>query len=67
VEPFSSKSGSDSFGAKVAHHFERRIRVLLTHLFDPNLKVISQPYILNNVHTLIKLKLNIQMLCSAVV
>jgi hypothetical protein len=43
VEPFQSKSGSDSFGAKVACHFEGLdLWVLITHLFDPNLKSISQ-------------------------
>jgi hypothetical protein len=42
VEPFQCKSGSNSFGTKVACHFEGWIRVFLTLLFDPNLKVISQ-------------------------
>jgi hypothetical protein len=38
----TKKSGSDSFGAKVARRFRGQLRVLLTHLFDPNLKSISQ-------------------------
>ncbi len=41
VELFQ-KSCSNSFGAKVASHLRGRIRVLLTHLFDPNLKSKSQ-------------------------
>jgi hypothetical protein len=36
VEPFQSKSGSNSLGAKVARYFDGWIRVLLTLLFDPN-------------------------------
>jgi hypothetical protein len=32
VEQFQSKSGWNSFGAKVAHHFEGWIQVLLTLL-----------------------------------
>ncbi len=38
VEPFQSRIGSNSFGAKVACCFEGWIRVLLTLLFDPNFK-----------------------------
>ncbi len=38
VELFQSRIGSNSFGAKVVHHFEGWIRVLLTLLFDPNFK-----------------------------
>jgi hypothetical protein len=39
---FQSRIGSNSFGAKVAQHFCKVDPSLLTHLFDPDLEVISQ-------------------------
>jgi hypothetical protein len=42
VEPFQSKSGLDSFGVKVACHFEGLDPSFDNSFVDPNLKSISQ-------------------------
>ncbi len=42
VEPFQSKAAQVVLSPKWPAIFEGRIQVLLTHLFDPNLKSTSQ-------------------------
>ena len=42
MEPFPSKVARIVLAPKWRVIFEGRIPVLLTHLFDPNLKIISQ-------------------------